>query len=73
MSETAAKPFNERGRCSKCGGRNVMSKYQPPIEQDPLWYARKYEPVGKWPEEEFIKRTCQRCGYDWPETTQPSS
>ena len=60
-------PYNAKNSCSKCGSADVRSLYLPHIDQDVGWYDRKYRPVGKWPEEEFIRRTCNSCGYAWPE------
>lgn len=61
------KPFKLKCRCPKCGGSNVKSRYEGPIDQDPCWYDRKYNPVGKWPDYEYMHRTCETCSYAWPE------
>jgi hypothetical protein len=60
-------PYNESAHCPKCDGADVRTAYEGPIERDPCWYERKYNPVGKWPEHEFMRRTCTRCQYSWPE------
>lgn len=66
-SVTMLAPFNESAICRACGSDKVRSRYRPPISEDPCWYARKYSPMGKWPEEPYIHRTCDRCDYEWPE------
>jgi len=60
-------PHDPDGQCPKCKGEAARTIYEPRIEDDPCWYDRKYNPPGKWPEHEFLRRKCERCGYDWPE------
>lgn len=64
-------PYNPKSTCPKCKGRDVATRYEGPIEEDPCWYGRKYEPRGKWPEKEYMHRTCKRCDYEWPESVLP--
>lgn len=58
--------FSAENVCPKCGGA-AAARYESRIESDPCWYDRKYNPPGKWPEHEFIRRTCEQCHYQWPE------
>jgi hypothetical protein len=48
--------------CSKCGGTAVLARWQPPKNARSYW---DFKP--DWPDEEFIERTCQSCGYKWAE------
>lgn len=59
--------FKKGHACPKCGEREAKADYRPSIENDILWYARKYDRVTKWPEGEHIRRTCGTCGFAWPE------
>jgi Zn ribbon nucleic-acid-binding protein len=61
------KLFNASAKCPKCAHPKISTRHEGHIDQDPCWYDRKYHPVGKWPEHEYMHRTCERCGYDWPE------
>lgn len=63
------KPYNPHSVCPKCKGTRVRTFYEPPIEDDLFWYERKYSPPDFWPETEFMRRICGRCGFEWPETT----
>lgn len=61
------KPFSPTSKCPKCGTDDVRARHEPDIEHDPCWYDRTYKPAGKWPKHEFIRRTCNRCKYEWLE------
>jgi len=61
--------YDPEAKCAACGHDLVGTRYVGPIEQDPCWYDRKYKPLGKWPEEAYLHRTCERCGNEWPEAT----
>jgi predicted nucleic-acid-binding Zn-ribbon protein len=67
MSDVKLPKFNAESTCPKCGHDDVSVRYRGPIDDDVLWYDRKYRPVGKWPEHEYLHRTCKSCAYDWPE------
>lgn len=58
--------FSAKSVCPKCGAKKVGVRYEGPIENDPLWYTRTYEPPNKWPKQEYMHRTCSRCKYEWP-------
>lgn len=60
-------PFDASSVCPKCGHDDIDTRYEGPIEDDPCWYDRTYNPVGKWPRKEYMHRTCERCKYQWPE------
>ena len=60
-------PFDEAARCDACGYDKIKVHFVGPITEDPCWYDRKYKPLGKWPEEPYLHRTCERCGNEWPE------
>lgn len=70
MAKTKLKPFNPKAKCPKCGCTKIGSRWEDKIENDVCWYERKYKPVGKWPEHEYMHRTCELCDYDWPEKVQ---
>lgn len=59
--------FKKGHACPKCGERGATAVYRPPIGQDPGWFERKYDVVQSWPVGEHIRRTCQTCGFAWPE------
>lgn len=63
------KNFDADAKCDVCGHDHVEMRYVGPIGEDPCWYDRKYKPIGKWPETEYLHRTCARCGNQWPERT----
>lgn len=67
------KPYSPKSKCPKCGHPKVGTRHEGRIEDDPCWYERKYNPVGKWPEHEYLHRTCDRCGYAWPESVTPDT
>lgn len=60
-------PFKLKTKCAKCGGSDVKVYYRGPIADDACWYARKYHPIGKWPEHEYQHRACMTCQHEWPE------
>jgi len=64
-------PYDPKAVCPKCGGKDVRTRYEGKIENDPCWFARKYDPPGKFPEHEYQHRTCSRCRYEWPEAVTP--
>ena len=59
--------YNSKAKCPKCGHNHILVRHEGPISDDPCWYDRRYTPVGKWPENEYMHRTCERCKYEWPE------
>lgn len=69
----ALAPYDPTATCSKCGSDEVRTRHEGPIEQDPCWYDRKYNPPGKWPAHEYQHRTCARCGYEWPQAVIPQA
>lgn len=60
-------PYNPKAKCPKCACAKIATRYEGPIENDPCWYDRRYKPINKWPEHEYLHRTCTTCGYEWPE------
>ncbi len=64
---TELRPFDGHAACPKCDHDVVRTRYVGHIQQDPCWYERTYSPPGKWPEHEYMHRTCERCKYEWPE------
>ena len=62
------KDFDITTLCVKCGYRNASITYK----------VGKFDPVGRGnisavafgePADSYLLRTCQRCGYKWPERT----
>ncbi len=60
-------PYNQNATCAKCGCDEIKTRHEDVIDNDPCWYDRKYKPYGKWPEHEYMHRSCANCGYEWPE------
>jgi predicted nucleic-acid-binding Zn-ribbon protein len=52
---------NMERRCSKCGG-HALARWESAKDSRGYW---SYKP--DWPDEEFILRICQTCGYEWAE------
>jgi hypothetical protein len=47
--------------CLKCGG-DAIARYRPAKSARGYWDYK-----ADWPDEEFIERICQTCGYAWHE------
>ena len=61
------KQYNPDAVCPKCGCKTIKTRWEDKIENDLNWYERKYYPRDKWPETEYMHRTCERCDFQWPE------
>ena len=69
MTATQELPRVDLARaCPKCGGTVVVARWQPRKEARSYW---DYDP--SWPDEEFMLRVCQTCGYTWREACADAS
>ena len=59
----ALKPFNEEAKCPKCDGDDLNTIWLP--KRDERRYGKRYNYNA--PEEECIKRMCERCRFEWYE------
>lgn len=57
------KPYDPQARCAKCGGEQVRAWWRESTKQDFSWDNRHRRIV----DEEYLHRTCERCGYAWAE------
>lgn len=60
------KLYNPSAACPKCGHKSISSVYEEyyhPMER--YYHDHMFDK-----KQEHICRTCQRCGYQWPEEAQ---
>lgn len=60
---------NEGVDCIKCGFYIATTEYMPPAKGI---LPHTLPGVGGTTHDEFLKRTCDRCGYEWAEACMPN-
>ena len=64
--------------CVKCGHGGAYTRYAVDSDDEPA-FPMRYVPgedpefdrqVKEWHPLQYLRRTCARCGYTWPEATQ---
>ena len=53
---------NFEAPCQKCGTKGAIARWMSAKKDRDYW---DYQP--DWPDEEFILRACQTCGFKWNE------